>query len=50
MLILHPFLLVGEEERAVAERVLRWVADQVAAGERWVATGRELARSVSPER
>ena len=47
VLILHPFLLVGEEERDEAERVLRWVAGQVAAGERWVATGRELSRSVS---
>jgi peptidoglycan/xylan/chitin deacetylase (PgdA/CDA1 family) len=46
VVILHPFLLVGEGERAEAERVLRWVAEQVAAGERWVATGRELARSV----
>jgi peptidoglycan/xylan/chitin deacetylase (PgdA/CDA1 family) len=50
VLVLHPFLLVGEDERAEAERVLRWVADQSAAGERWVATGRELARSVSPAR
>jgi peptidoglycan/xylan/chitin deacetylase (PgdA/CDA1 family) len=50
VLILHPFLLVGEEERAVAQRVLGWVADQVASGERWVATGRELSRSVSPRR
>jgi peptidoglycan/xylan/chitin deacetylase (PgdA/CDA1 family) len=46
VLILHPFLLVGEEERAEAERVLRHVADQVAAGERWAATGRELAAAV----
>ena len=46
VLILHPFLMVGEAERAEAERVLRWLAEQVAAGERWVATGRELARSV----
>jgi peptidoglycan/xylan/chitin deacetylase (PgdA/CDA1 family) len=50
VLVLHPFLLVGEDERGEAERVLRWVADQVAMGERWVATGRELARSVSPAR
>jgi peptidoglycan/xylan/chitin deacetylase (PgdA/CDA1 family) len=47
VLILHPFLLVGEAERAEAERVLRWLAGQVAAGERWVATGRELAASVA---
>jgi peptidoglycan/xylan/chitin deacetylase (PgdA/CDA1 family) len=47
VLILHPFLMVGEDERAEAERVLRWVAEQVAAGERWVATGRELAASVA---
>jgi predicted component of type VI protein secretion system len=47
VVILHPFLLVGDEERAEAERVLRWVAEQVAAGERWVATGRELAQRVS---
>ena len=47
VLIMHPFLMVGEEERAEAERVLRWVAEQVAAGERWVATGRELAASVA---
>jgi peptidoglycan/xylan/chitin deacetylase (PgdA/CDA1 family) len=46
VLILHPFLLVGEDERAQAERVLRHVADRVAAGERWAATGGELARSV----
>jgi peptidoglycan/xylan/chitin deacetylase (PgdA/CDA1 family) len=43
VLILHPFLMVGEPERAEAERVLRWLAEQVGAGERWVATGRELA-------
>ena len=41
VLILHPFLLVGE-----GERVLRWLAEQVAAGERWVATGRALAGSL----
>jgi peptidoglycan/xylan/chitin deacetylase (PgdA/CDA1 family) len=46
VLILHPFLLVGEAERAEGERVLRWLAEQVAAGERWVATGRALARSL----
>jgi peptidoglycan/xylan/chitin deacetylase (PgdA/CDA1 family) len=46
VLILHPFLLVGEAERAEAERVLRWLAEQVAAGERWVATGRDLAPRV----
>jgi peptidoglycan/xylan/chitin deacetylase (PgdA/CDA1 family) len=47
VLILHPFLMVDEDERAEAERILRWVAEQVAAGERWVATGRELAASVA---
>jgi peptidoglycan/xylan/chitin deacetylase (PgdA/CDA1 family) len=47
VLILHPFLIVGDDERAEAERVLRWVAEQVAAGERWVATGRELAASIA---
>jgi peptidoglycan/xylan/chitin deacetylase (PgdA/CDA1 family) len=46
VVILHPFLLVDEAERAAAERVLRWIAEQVAAGERWVATGRELAQRV----
>ena len=46
VLILHPFLLVGEEERREAERVLRRVAELVDAGERWVATGREVARAV----
>ena len=47
VLILHPFLLVGEGERAEAGRVLRWLAERVAAGDRWVATGRELARSIA---
>jgi peptidoglycan/xylan/chitin deacetylase (PgdA/CDA1 family) len=47
VLILHPFLLVGDEERRAAERVLRRVAELVAAGERWVATGREVAAWVS---
>jgi peptidoglycan/xylan/chitin deacetylase (PgdA/CDA1 family) len=46
VLILHPFLIVDDAERAEAERVLRWLAERVAAGERWVATGRELARHV----
>jgi peptidoglycan/xylan/chitin deacetylase (PgdA/CDA1 family) len=46
VLILHPFLLVGEDERAEAERVLRWLAGEVAAGRRRVALGRELARGV----
>jgi peptidoglycan/xylan/chitin deacetylase (PgdA/CDA1 family) len=46
VLILHPFLLVGEAERAEGERVLRWLAGEVAAGRRRVATGRELARSL----
>jgi peptidoglycan/xylan/chitin deacetylase (PgdA/CDA1 family) len=50
VLILHPFLLVEDAERAEAERVLRWLAERVAAGERWVATGRELARSVARPR
>jgi peptidoglycan/xylan/chitin deacetylase (PgdA/CDA1 family) len=43
VLILHPFLLLDGAERVQAERVLRRVAEQVAAGTRWVATGRELA-------
>ena len=46
VLILHPFLLVGDEERGEAERVLRRVAELVSSGERWVATGREVARGV----
>ena len=46
VVILHPFLVVDEAARAEAERVLRRVAEQVAAGERWVATGRELAPRV----
>jgi peptidoglycan/xylan/chitin deacetylase (PgdA/CDA1 family) len=46
VVILHPFLLVGEAERGEAERVLRWLAERVAAGERRVATGRELAGGV----
>jgi peptidoglycan/xylan/chitin deacetylase (PgdA/CDA1 family) len=46
VLILHPFLLVSEDERAEAERVLRRLADMVAGGERWVAPGRELAALV----
>jgi peptidoglycan/xylan/chitin deacetylase (PgdA/CDA1 family) len=46
VLILHPFLMVDEVERAEAERVLTWLAERVAEGERWVATGRELARGV----
>ena len=46
VLILHPFLLVGDEERREAERVLRRVAELVASGERSVATGREVARGV----
>jgi peptidoglycan/xylan/chitin deacetylase (PgdA/CDA1 family) len=47
VLILHPFLLVGEEERDEAGRVLLRVAELVDAGERWVATGREIAARVS---
>jgi peptidoglycan/xylan/chitin deacetylase (PgdA/CDA1 family) len=46
VLILHPFLMVGDAERAEAERVLRRLAERVAAGERWVGTGRELAARV----
>jgi peptidoglycan/xylan/chitin deacetylase (PgdA/CDA1 family) len=46
VLILHPFLLVGEDERAEAQRVLGRLAEMVAAGERWVAPGRELAALV----
>jgi peptidoglycan/xylan/chitin deacetylase (PgdA/CDA1 family) len=46
VLVLHPFLLVTEAERAEAARVLRRLADQVAAGERWVAAGRDLAALV----
>jgi peptidoglycan/xylan/chitin deacetylase (PgdA/CDA1 family) len=46
VLILHPFLLVGDDDRAQAERVLRRLADQVAAGTRWVGRGRELAALV----
>jgi peptidoglycan-N-acetylglucosamine deacetylase len=46
VLILHPFLLVSDDERAEAERVLRRLADMVAAGERWAGTGRELAALV----
>jgi peptidoglycan/xylan/chitin deacetylase (PgdA/CDA1 family) len=46
VVIFHPFLLLDEAERAQAERVLRWIAERVAAGERWVATGRALARCV----
>ena len=47
VLILHPFLMVADDDRAESERVLRRLAEKVAAGERWVATGRELAALVS---
>jgi peptidoglycan/xylan/chitin deacetylase (PgdA/CDA1 family) len=47
VLILHPFLLVDGEERGEAERVMRRVAELVASGRRWVATGRELAARVT---
>jgi peptidoglycan/xylan/chitin deacetylase (PgdA/CDA1 family) len=47
VVILHPFLLLDAAERTQAQRVLRWVAEEVAAGRRWVATGRELARHVA---
>jgi peptidoglycan/xylan/chitin deacetylase (PgdA/CDA1 family) len=46
VVIVHPFLLVTEDERAEAQRVLRRLADMVAAGERWVAPGRDLASLV----
>jgi peptidoglycan/xylan/chitin deacetylase (PgdA/CDA1 family) len=46
VLILHPFLLVDEDDRAEGQRVLHRLADMVAAGDRWVATGRELAALV----
>ena len=43
VLILHPFLLLEDDEAAQARRVLEHLAGQVARGERWVAPGRELA-------
>ena len=43
VLILHPFLLLEDDEVAQARRVLEHLAGQVARGERWVAPGRELA-------
>jgi peptidoglycan/xylan/chitin deacetylase (PgdA/CDA1 family) len=46
VVILHPFLLVSDDEQQQAERVLARVAEHVAAGERWTATGRELAELV----
>jgi peptidoglycan/xylan/chitin deacetylase (PgdA/CDA1 family) len=49
VLILHPFLLVADDDRAQAERVLRRLADQVVAGERWVAPGRDLAALVEQD-
>ena len=46
MLILHPFLMLEDDEAAQARRVLEHLAEQVARGERWVAPGRELAALV----
>jgi peptidoglycan/xylan/chitin deacetylase (PgdA/CDA1 family) len=46
VLILHPFLMLEDDEAAQARRVLEHVAGQVARGERWVAPGRELAALV----
>ena len=43
VLILHPFLLLEDDEAAQARRVLEHLAGQVSRGERWVAPGRELA-------
>jgi peptidoglycan/xylan/chitin deacetylase (PgdA/CDA1 family) len=43
VLILHPFLMLGDEDAAQARRVLEHLAAQVARGERWAAPGRELA-------
>ena len=49
VLILHPFLMLEDDEAAQARRVLEHLAGQVAAGERWVAPGRELAPLVGAE-
>jgi peptidoglycan/xylan/chitin deacetylase (PgdA/CDA1 family) len=46
VLILHPFLMLDDDEAAEARRVLEHLAGQVARGERWVAPGRELAALV----
>jgi peptidoglycan/xylan/chitin deacetylase (PgdA/CDA1 family) len=46
VLILHPFLMLGDEEAAEARRVLEHLGAQVARGERRVAPGRELAALV----
>ena len=46
VLILHPFLMLEDDEAAQARRVLEHLAEQVARGERWVAPGRELAALV----
>ena len=49
VLILHPFLMLEDDEAAQSRRVLEHLARQVAAGERWVAPGRELAPLVGAE-
>ena len=46
VLVLHPFLMLEDDEAAQARRVLEHLAGQVARGERWVAPGRELASLV----
>jgi hypothetical protein len=43
VLILHPFLLLDDDEARETRRVLEHLAAQVAAGRRRVAPGRELA-------
>jgi peptidoglycan/xylan/chitin deacetylase (PgdA/CDA1 family) len=49
VLILHPFLMLEDDETAQARRVLEHLAEQVAQGTRWVAPGRELATLVGEE-
>ena len=49
VLILHPFLMLEDDEAAQARRVFEHLAGQVARGERWVAPGRELAALVGDE-
>jgi peptidoglycan-N-acetylglucosamine deacetylase len=49
VVILHPFLMLEDDEVAQARRVLEHLAEQVAAGTRWVAPGRELATLVAEE-
>jgi hypothetical protein len=44
--ILHPFLMIGEDERAAARRVLAHIAGLVAAGEAHVAPAGELAAAL----